>query len=102
VRVILLKKYFSSATSPSLAHPAKSLIWQGTRALPPSRGGRKKCGKLSFSLSLDGTYIFSLALEGRALHLFSLSLDGTYIFPLSLEGRALHLFSLALEGRGLG
>jgi len=58
VRVILLKKYFSSATSPSLAHPAKSLIWQGTRALPPSRGGRKKCGKLSFSLSLDGTYIF--------------------------------------------
>jgi len=79
VRVILLKKYFSSATSPSLS-------------LPPSRGGRKKCGKLSFSSSLDGTYIFSLSLEGRALHIFS----------LSLEGRALHLFSLALEGRGLG
>ena len=43
----------------------------------------------------------TLALEGRALHLFSLSLDGTYIFSLSLLGRGLHLFSLALEVRAL-
>jgi len=30
------------AKTPSLAHPAKSLIWQGTRALPPSEGREKK------------------------------------------------------------
>jgi len=28
--------------SPFLTHPAKSLIWQGTWALPPTRGGRRK------------------------------------------------------------
>jgi len=35
--------------------------------------------------------VFSLSLDGRALHLLSLSLDG----------RALHLLSLSLDGRGL-
>jgi len=42
VRVKFLKK-----KPPSLSHPAKSAIWQGTRALPPSEGREKKEETLS-------------------------------------------------------